>query len=83
MEKSNFRNFTFHERKSEYILPKLAEEGNKFDFAFIDGWHTFDHTLIDFFYLNRMLDIGGILVIDDVGMPAINKLSRFIHTYPN
>lgn len=83
LKKANFRNYTFYEERSEYLLPKLAEQNNKFDFAFIDGWHTFDHTLIDFFYLNRMLQTGGILIIDDVGMPSINKLARFIHTYPN
>lgn len=57
-------------------------EGRKFDFGFIDGLHTFDHTLIDFFYLNRLLNVGGIIVIDDTGMPSINKLMRYILQYP-
>ena len=46
------------------------------------GWHTFDHTLIDFFYLNRMLEVGGTIVIDDVGLPAVRKLVRYVLNYP-
>ncbi len=25
----------------------------------IDGWHTFDHTLVDLFYANRLIKVGG------------------------
>lgn len=82
LKKEGFNHFTLLEEMSEFALPKLVEQNMKIDFAFIDGWHTFDHTLVDFFYLNRMLKIGGIIVIDDVGMQAINKVVRFIHTYP-
>lgn len=82
LKKSNFTNFTLYEDYSEFILPKLVKDGIEIDFAFIDGWHTFDHTIIDFFFLNRMLKEGGIIVIDDVGMPAINKVLRYILNYP-
>ena len=82
LQKSGLQNFVLHEEPSEFVLPKLAQEGKKIDFAFIDGWHTFDHTLIDFFYINRMLVPGGIVVIDDVSMPSVKKVMRMIHTYP-
>ncbi len=75
----------FHELievPSEIALPKLLSENKTYDFAFIDGWHTFDHTLIDFFYLNRMLKIGGIIVIDDVSYPSVSKLMRYLMRYP-
>jgi predicted O-methyltransferase YrrM len=68
----------FHERSSQAVLPQLAAEGRRFDFAFIDGWHTFDHALIDFFYIDQMLEIGGIIVFDDVGYAAINGVLRFV-----
>src|SRR3546814_16762242 len=54
-----------HEESSEYCLPRLAQSGVILDMAFIDGWHTFDHTLIDFFYINRMLRVGGGVIFDD------------------
>ena len=38
----------FVELKSEFALPRILEQAEgKFDFIFIDGWHTFDHTLLD------------------------------------
>jgi len=83
LRKEGFNNFTLFEERSEYILPKLAEQNLLYDFAFIDGWHTFDHTLLDFFYLNRMLKIGGIIIIDDTSMPGINRVVRLIHKYPS
>lgn len=72
--------YEFHENTSQQILPRLAGDGLRIDFAFIDGWHTFDHTLVDFFYIDQMLNTGGIVVFDDVGYPAIRRLSDFIIT---
>lgn len=69
---------TLIEEPSQLALPRLAAEGQRFDFGFIDGWHTFDHALIDFFYIDLMLRDGGFLVLDDVGYPAINSLVRFV-----
>jgi predicted O-methyltransferase YrrM len=70
----------FHEQPSHIALPQLEAQGVKVDFAFIDGWHTFDHTLIDFFHVDRLLKVGGILAIDDADMPPIRKVCRFIVT---
>jgi len=82
LKKSGLTNFRIIEKPSEVALPELFIDNETFDFAFIDGWHTFDHTLIDFFYINKMLRPGGIVVIDDIGMTGLNKLSRFIYNYP-
>ena len=60
------------------MLPRLTAAGTRIQFAFIDGWHTFDHTLVDFFFIDRMLDVGGIIVMDDVGYPSIRRLCHFI-----
>lgn len=70
------------EELSETALPRLLADGKRFDFCFIDGNHTFDHTLLDFFYLNRMLNVGGIMVFDDAGFPAVNKAVRYMMNYP-
>lgn len=69
---------TVIEEPSQIVLPRLVAEGERFDFGFIDGWHTFDHTLIDFFFIDQMLETGGFIVFDDVGYPAINAVVRFI-----
>jgi predicted O-methyltransferase YrrM len=79
VERAGFRNqYFFHEEPSQIVLPRLAAAGTRIQFAFIDGWHTFDHTLVDFFFVDEMLDVGGIAVIDDVGYPSIRRLCHFI-----
>jgi predicted O-methyltransferase YrrM len=70
--------YEFHEATSQQMLPRLAEKGTRIQFAFIDGWHTFDHTLVDFFYIDSMLDVGGVVVLDDVGYPGLQRLAHFI-----
>ena len=82
LEKAGVDFFEIIEQPSEIVLPKLLENKKQYDFGFIDGWHTFDHTLIDFFYLNRLIKIGGVIVIDDISFPAIKKLMRYIINYP-
>ena len=75
--------YTLLEEPSEFALPRFAENNEKYDFCFIDGWHTFDHTLIDFFYIDRLLEVGGIIAIDDITFPGIKKLMRYLINYPN
>jgi predicted O-methyltransferase YrrM len=68
----------FYEKPSQTVLPQLETMGVKVDFAFIDGWHTFDHTLIDFFYIDKLLNIGGVVAFDDSDWPSISKVLKFI-----
>ncbi|HET9177460.1 MAG TPA: class I SAM-dependent methyltransferase [Terriglobia bacterium] len=68
------------EEPSYRALPELERSGCRVDFAFIDGWHTFDFALVDFFFIDRMLNVGGVVAFDDMHMPAIRKLCRFVKT---
>lgn len=70
------------EQGSEIALPRLLADGARIEFAVIDGWHTFDHALVDFFYINRMLSVGGVVLLDDVNYESIHKLVRYILNYP-
>lgn len=72
--------YEFHENSSQQVLPALVARGERIGLGFIDGWHTFDHVLVDFFYIDQMLEIGGIVVFDDVGYPAIRRLCEFVIT---
>lgn len=63
----------------DYVaLPRLLAEGQRVDFAFIDGWHTFDYTLLDFWYLDRMVPVGGMVAFDDCWFPAVHKAIAFV-----
>ena len=70
----------FRQKKSHVALPELLAEGVKVDFAFIDGYHTFDHVLLDFFYIDLLLTIGGVVAFDDVEWPSIHRVCRYIAT---
>ena len=74
------RFYEFHERSSQDLLPELVARGLRAQLAFIDGWHTYDHTLVDFFFVDRLLEPGGIVVLDDVGYPAIRRVCDFVLT---
>jgi len=74
--------FELIEEPSELALPRLLESEKKYDLAFIDGWHTFDHSLVDFFYLNRLIKPGGVIVFDDANWPSVNKLVNYVLNYP-
>jgi len=72
----------FREERSEIALPSLLAQGMRVQAAIIDGWHTFDHALVDFFYVNKMLAVGGIVIIDDTKWPSVSRLAKHILTYP-
>jgi hypothetical protein len=70
----------FHGELSYRCLQRLEAEGVKLDFAFIDGMHTFDYVLTDFFYIDKMLRVGGVVVFDDLTYASIRKVVRFLVT---
>ncbi len=81
LKKAGYDRFVeFLEVPSQLALPKLVSEGVQVDFAFIDGFHTFDFALVDFFYVDRLLRCGGVVVLDDTDFPSLWKLCRYIVT---
>jgi predicted O-methyltransferase YrrM len=83
LERSNFNFFKLIEEPSEFALPAIAKaQPHSFDLIFIDGWHTFDHTLLDLFYANRLIKVGGYIVVDDCGMAPVSKAVSYIANYP-
>jgi predicted O-methyltransferase YrrM len=66
------------ESPSHLALPELEAKGTRVDFAFIDGWHTFDHALTDFFHVDRILSLGGVVVFDDVFFPGVHQACRYV-----
>jgi predicted O-methyltransferase YrrM len=70
----------FHEATSFECLPALFAHGEKIDFAFVDGQHTFDYVLVDFFHVDKLLSVGGVAVFDDLDYPSIRKVARYVLT---
>src|SRR6266576_2929772 len=83
LEDAGFTFFKLIEKGSEVVLPELLSVGEgTFDLVFIDGWHTFDHTVLECFYATRLLRIGGYLLIDDAGMPSVGRAAYYFSRFP-
>jgi hypothetical protein len=83
LERAGLGFFRLLEQRSEFALPRLAEqEAGTFDLVFLDGWHTFDHTLVDAFYATRLLRIGGYLVLDDAYWKSVYRVADYLANYP-
>lgn len=70
-----------HELIEDYdynALPRLLASGTRCELAYIDGWHTFDHAFLDWWYVDKMLSVGGVVGMNDCGWPAVNKVIRFL-----
>ena len=66
------------EARSDEALPMLRAEGVRLEFALIDGRHMLDMALLDFVYVDRMLDVGGIVAFHDTWMPAIGEAVAYV-----
>jgi len=62
-------------------LPVLLNSEQKIEFAYIDGWHTFDYVLLDFFYIDKLLEPGSVIGFNDCGYRAIHKVIKFMKTH--
>lgn len=72
---------TLMERPDYSVLPRLLDDNLRIDFGYIDGWHTFDYTLLDFWYIDKMLSEGGVVAFNDCGMRAVTKAIKFVMTH--
>lgn len=69
---------------STTALPKLLKDGERFQFVFVDGMHLFDYTLVDFFFGSRLLEVGGVICVDDIKHPAVRDWLRYAEkNYPH
>jgi hypothetical protein len=64
--------------RSELALPKLAEAGDRYDAALIDGSHNWPAVFVDFCYLNLMLPVGGTMFVDDVQLYSVDQLYNLL-----
>jgi hypothetical protein len=69
---------SFFEEPSEYCLPRLVQQGTRVQFALVDGIHTFDQCALEFYYIDRLLPVGGVIVFDDVRWRAVRRALRYV-----
>jgi predicted O-methyltransferase YrrM len=73
---------TFHEGPSDRVLPSLVD-GERYDLAFIDGLHSFPGPVVDYHYVEQLLRPGGVLLLDDVPIPAVAVAFRYMRSSPD
>jgi SAM-dependent methyltransferase len=69
----------FREGFSDRVLPSLECD---VDVALVDGAHAFPYPIVDFPYVSRRLRPGGVLVLDDVPIPSVGTVYRFLRAEP-
>lgn len=75
----------FYSLKKEESWKVLSELDSKFDLILIDGFHTFDYTLVDFGLSDRLLNVGGYIIIDDILHKPVEQFIKYfrneVHNY--
>lgn len=72
----------FEVGSSHRTLPPLEAAGVERDIVVIDGSHAFPFPAVDWFYGAALLGHGGVLVVDDLDLPAVGVLVRFLDQDP-
>jgi predicted O-methyltransferase YrrM len=68
----------FIEELSYIALPKLLIEKNIYDFIFIDSWYNYENIYNNFFYIDKLLNINGIILIDNSTDSDVKKFIKYI-----
>jgi predicted O-methyltransferase YrrM len=66
------------EEESQLALPRLVAEGREFDLAFVDGDHRFEGVFLDLYFMSRLVRPGGLVVVDDMWMPAVRTAVAYV-----
>jgi predicted O-methyltransferase YrrM len=70
--------FELCEGPSHMMLPKLIDRGVALDFVLIDGMHTYDYSLVDMFFADKLLRPGGIICMHDMWMRSKQKVFKYL-----
>jgi predicted O-methyltransferase YrrM len=70
---------------SDRVLPSLSLEDYRIQLAYIDTTKQFDVVMQDVYFINKILDTGGVIILDDCGgnWPGVQRVARFINTLPH
>jgi hypothetical protein len=68
----------FIDTAPELALPELLRRGAELDFALIQGPKAFEDVFLEFLYLDRMLNTGGIIAVNGAGESEASALLDFV-----
>jgi predicted O-methyltransferase YrrM len=70
----------FVEEDSALALPRLVREGRRCDLVFVDGGHLFENAFTDILFASRLVRPGGLVVVDDLWMPAVRTAIAYFES---
>lgn len=70
--------FRWTEERSSFAISQMIRTETKAQFAYIDGAHLFDDTILDFSLTDKILDVGGLVLLDDLWLPAVRRVVNFV-----
>jgi predicted O-methyltransferase YrrM len=73
-------NVTFILESSDVALPAGKGIPKWLDFVLIDGAHRFPFPILDWYYTQDRVPVGGIVAVDDFVMPSVRILHDFLMT---
>jgi predicted O-methyltransferase YrrM len=83
IERAGFSEYvTYESGFSDQVLPALYKDNSSVQFVYIDSTKVLDVLMTDVYFVTKILDVGGILVLDDCGFPGIRTLVRFLSRHP-
>lgn len=72
----------FRVGSSHETLPPLEADGVELDLVLVDGSHAFPLPMLDWFYAGSLLRRGGVLMVDDLELPAVRVLLDYLQRDP-
>jgi hypothetical protein len=83
LERAGIDFFDLMLEPSEFALPDLLRsQPEGLDLILIDGWHTFDQMMLNLFYANRLVRVGGYIVVDDCDWESVSAAVSYYKNYP-
>lgn len=72
-------------KKSDFVLTELFHTGHRIQLAYVDTTKVMDIVMQDFYFIDKILDVNGVIILDDCGgsWPGVQKVARFINTLPH
>ena len=67
----------FIDGPTQLTLPRYAFTG-KLQMALIDGPHGYPFPEMEYYYIYPLLDVGAVLIVDDIHIPTIRRLYEFL-----
>lgn len=80
---TNLANYKYE--TSDNVVPRMYYEGERIQFAYVDTTKVFDVVLTDFYFIDKILDVNGVVIFDDCGgsCPGIQRVARFVASLPH